>query len=116
MKKAREKLTEVFLVSLVGFVLLAIVFFAPNGNGHSAASFIQTAFATSWHNLLDWVAVWCSFKVILFSASLFMLIDSLGTLLLVLNRRRLAGKVFILIALPFMGLLVGSYCLVKALL
>ena len=116
MKKTREKFTEVGLVSLVGLTLLGIVFLFPNGNGNPASSFFSTARATTWQSLLDWVAVWCSFKLILLSASLFLLIDSFGTLLLVLNYRRVAGKVFILIFLPFLGFFVGSYYLLKSLL
>ena len=116
MNKAREKLAEVALVSSAGIILLAIVFLVPNGNGNSAYAFFQTARHTRWNDWLDWPAVWCSVKLILFSASLFLLIDSFGTLLLVLNRRRLAGKVFILIGLPFLGFFIGGYYLVKALL
>jgi len=116
MNKARDRVREVLLVSFAAFVLLAIVFFVPNGSGEPASAFFETASRTTWKHLLDWPAVWCSAKVILLSASLFLLIDSFGTLLLVLNRRRLAEKVFFLIGLPFMGFLVGGYYLVKALL
>ncbi|MDR3456849.1 MAG: hypothetical protein P4N60_05345 [Verrucomicrobiae bacterium] len=116
MKKARETFAEILFVSLAGFILLAVVFLVPNGNGVPASAFFETASHTTWRNLLDWPAAWCSLKVILLSTSLFLLIDSFGTLLLVLNRRRLAGKVFVLIALPFLGFFVGGYYLVKALL
>jgi len=116
MKKARETLREICFVSFTGFILLAIVFLVPDGSGHPAAAFFETARGTTWGSWLDWPAAWCSVKLILFSASLFLLIDSFGTLLLVLNRRQLAGKVFILIAVPFMGFFVGGYYLVKALL
>lgn len=116
MNKARVKLTEVSLVSLAGFILLGIVFLTPNGSGDSARPYFQILLGTTWGHLLDWPAAWCSFKLLLFSASLFLLIDSLGTLLLVLNRRHLAGKVFILIVLPFVGLIAGAYYLVKSLL
>jgi hypothetical protein len=116
MNKAREKLAEVVLVSFAGFILLAVVFLVPNGSGNSSYAFFKTACQTRWGDWLDWPAAWCSVKLILFSASLFLLIDSFGTLLLVLNRRRLAGKVFILIGLPFLGFFIGGYYLVKSLL
>ncbi|HEV2695242.1 MAG TPA: hypothetical protein VG347_20280 [Verrucomicrobiae bacterium] len=116
MKKARETLTEVAVVSFAGFILLGIVFLAPNGSGDPASAFFRTASGTEWRHWLDWPAAWCSVKLILLSASLFLLIDSFRTLLLVLNRRRLAGKVFVFIALPFMGFFVGGYYLVKSLL
>ena len=116
MKKTRETFAEIVVVSFAGLILLGIVFLVPNGNGNPAGAFLETARATTWRNLLDWPAAWCSVKLILFSGSLFLLIDSFGTLLLVLRRRRLAGKIFILITLPFMGFFVGGYYLVKALL
>jgi hypothetical protein len=116
MKQARETLREIVLVSFTGLILLAIVFLVPDGSGNPAHAFFETARQSTWRNLFDWPAAWCSVKLILFSASLFLLIDSFGTLLLVLNRRRLAGKVFILITVPFMGFFVGGYYLVKALL
>jgi len=114
--KARETLMEVLIFSLTGFFLLAIVFLVPNGNGNPPSAFFETASRTTWRDWLEWPGAWCSLKLILFSASLFLLIDSFGTLLLVLNRRRLAGKVFILITLPVFGFLLGGYYLVKALL
>jgi len=116
MNKARVKLAEVSFVSLAGFILLGIVFLTPNGSSNSSRPFFEILLGTSWGHVLDWPAVWCSVKLLLFSASLFLLIDSFGTLLLVLNRRHLAGKVFVLIVLPFFGLFIGTYYLVKSLL
>jgi hypothetical protein len=116
MKKARETLQEICLVSSAGLALLAIVFLVPNGTGNPAHAFFETARDSEWQIWLDWPAAWCSVKLLLFSASLFLLIDSFGTLLIVLNRRWLAGKVFILITVPFMGFFVGGYFLIKALL
>ena len=116
MNKARDRFREVILVSLAGFGLLGIVFLVPDGSGNPAHAFFETASQTTWRNWLDWPAAWCSVKLILFSASLFLLIDSFGTLLLVLNRRRLAGKVFVLIGLPFLGFFIGAWYLLKALL
>jgi hypothetical protein len=116
MKKAGETLREIFTISFGGVVLLAIVFLVPDGSGNPAHAFFETAYRTTWGRWLEWPGAWCSLKVILFSASLLMLIDSFGTLLLVLNRRRLAGQVFILIVVPLMGFFVGTYYLVKALL
>ena len=116
MIKARETLREICLVGSAGFILLAIVFLVPDGSGNPAHAFFETACQTTWGQWLEWPGAWCGLKVILFSAGLLLLIDSFGTLLLVLNRRRLAGQVFILIGLPLMGFLVGGYYLVKALL
>jgi hypothetical protein len=116
MKNAQAKLTEVGLVSLAGLILLGIVFFAPNGNGEPATAFYQAAFNTTWRDLWEWPAAWCSVKIILLSVSLFLLIDSFGTLLLVMNRRRLAGKVFFFILLPLAGFCVGGYYLIKSVL
>jgi hypothetical protein len=115
MNRTRETLREVMLVSFGGFFLLGIVLLTPNG-GAAGETLFQIARSTTWAAWLDWPAVWCSFKMILLSASLFLLVDSMGTLLLVLNQRRLAGRVFILIVLPLAGFLVGGYYFVKSLL
>ena len=103
-------------VGVAGFILLGIVFLVPDGSGNPTSAFFRTASQTTWRDWLEWPGAWCSLKLILFSASLFLLIDSFGTLLLVINRRRLAGKVFILIAVPCIGFFVGGYYLMKALL
>lgn len=116
MKKARETFEEILLVGFAGFALLAIVFLVPDGSGNPAHAFFGTASGSTWQVWLEWPAAWCSVKLILFSVSIILLIDSFGTLLLILNRRQLAGKVFILIVVPFFGFFIGGYYLVKALL
>jgi hypothetical protein len=114
MSKTRETLREVILVSLMGSILLGVVLLTPNC-GAPGASFMQTARATTWGIPWEWPAAWCSMKMILLSISLFLLIDSFGTFLLVLNYRRLAGKIFFCITLPFLGILVGGFYLIKSL-
>lgn len=114
MKKTREKLGEVGLVGLGGILLLAIVLFSPNGGDPAIGSFFKAAQATNWGKFLEWPGAWCSLKIILCSASLLLLIDSLGTLLLILNHRRMAAKVFILTLLPFLGFFIGTYYLLKS--
>ena len=59
--------------------------------------------------------MWCSLKIIMFSAGLFLLIESTGTVLAVKNFKSLALPVFMMQALPCLGFLFGGYCLIKSL-
>ena len=115
MDRQREIYRQVGLLSLVGFGLLGFAFFAPNVGGHSG-SFFSVAMQTTWENLLDWPAVWCSLKIILLSVGLFLIIESTGTVLAVKKLKSLVLPVFLMQAVPLLGLLFGGYYLVKSLL
>ena len=71
---------------------------------------------TTWRNLLDFPAAWCSVKIILFSFGLFLLIESAGTLLSVRKHKSLALSVYFMQAVPCFGLLCGVFYLLKSLL
>lgn len=76
----------------------------------------MAAVQSSWRNLLDLPAAWASVKIMLFFAGLFLLIESAGTMLAVMKMKALALLVFCLQVVPCLGLLSGSYYLVKSLL
>ncbi len=71
---------------------------------------------STWRNLYDWPAAWCSVKIILFSVGLFLVIDAIGSLLALVRLKSLALSVFLLHIVPGCGLLFGGYYLLKALL
>jgi len=64
----------------------------------------------------DWLAVWCSVKIILLSLGLIFVIGALGLTLRVVQCRKLGTLVLLLGILPAAGLWLGTYYLVKALL
>ena len=114
--RERHIFRQVGLLCLIGFSLFAIVFFSPDAGQNQHTSFIKVASASSWGELGDFAAAWCSLKIILLSVGLFLFIESAGTLLAVMRRRHLALTVFLLQAVPLLGFVSGSYCFVKALL
>lgn len=115
MNRRGEILKHASILSLMGFGLLAIVFFAPDADPLQGA-FFQAALQTTWRHLLDFPAVWSSIKIILFCIGMFLVIESAGTVLSVLKLKSLALSVFFLQMVPSLGLLCGSYYLVKSLL
>jgi hypothetical protein len=115
MHRQREILRQASLLSLIGIGLFGIVFYAPNADPLTGA-FFQAALQTTWRNVLDLAATWSSVKIILFSAGLFLMIESVGTILAELKLRRLALSVFFLQIVPCLVLLCGAYYFVKSLL
>lgn len=108
------RLSSIFLLS--GISLISFVFFTPDAAGHPAAgSFFKIATSSAWGKLFDLTAAWCSFKIILLSVGLFLVIDFLGTILLVLKHKKLAWLVYSLHLAPCLGVLLGGYCLIRAL-
>jgi hypothetical protein len=115
MNRQREIYRQVGLLSLIGLGLFGIAFFAPDAGAHRGA-FFNVAMQTAWQNPLDWPAVWCSVKIILLSIGLFLLIESMGTILAVKKYKSLALSVFSMQAVPLLGFLFGGFYLVKSLL
>jgi hypothetical protein len=116
MNREREIYKQVCILGLVGLGLFGIVLFAPDASRYQNGSFWKVAFSTSWHSPLDFPAAWCSLKIILLSLGLFLLIESLGTVLSLLKYKSVALMIYFLQMLPCLGFLVGGYYLVKALL
>jgi hypothetical protein len=115
MNRQREICRQAGWLTLAGLLLVAIAFFSPDA-GHQPGAFFSVARQTTWRNLLDFPAAWCSVKIILFSLGLFLLIESAGTFLSVWKFKSLALSVFFLQVLPCLGLLFGGFYLVKSLL
>ena len=103
------------LLSLIGMGLLGIVFFSPDADPQEGA-FFQAALQTTWRHVLDLPAAWSSTKIILFSISLGLLIESVGTMLALLKFKSLALSIFFLQVVPVLGLLCGGFYFVKSLL
>lgn len=116
MNQVQRELRQIGLFCIAGFCLLAFVFCTPNFADQSGLAFFETAKVSTWRELYDWPAAWCSLKIILLSLGLFLLIDAIGTLLALVRFKSLALTVFLLHIVPGCGLLIGSYYLLKALL
>lgn len=115
LSRQQEVLRQVSLLALIGLGLFGIVFFAPNADPYQG-TFFQAALESRWGKLGEFPAVWSSIKIILFSIGLFLVIESVGTVLAVLKLRSLAVPVFFLQVLPCLCLCLGGYYLIKSLL
>ena len=113
--RQQQILRNVRFLILAGFGLLVIVLVAPDANS-AEGLFFRPALQTTWQQVLDIPAIWSSLKIILFSISLFLLIESAGTVLAVFKLKNIAIPVFFLQIIPCLGLLCGSYYFLKALL
>lgn len=111
--RRRKVLRQVGILSLVGIGLFCFVLFSPDSSDAQGVFFLP-ALQTSWSHLFDLAAVWSSIKIILFSVSLFLIIESAGTLLAVFRLKSIAMPVFFMQALPCASLLCGSYYLLKS--
>jgi hypothetical protein len=115
MTRQQEILRQVTLLSAIGVGLFGVALFAPDARPHLGA-FYQPALETSWGNLLNMPAVWASLKIMLFFIGLFLVIESAGTVLALLKMKSLSVIVYFLQVVPCLGLVCGSYYLVKAVL
>lgn len=112
----KEIKRKAVLFCLAGVCLLGFAWFAPDFGGHQGLSFIQVARHSSWHHVLDWEAAWCSLKIILLSLGVCLVIESLGTWLMKIGHVLMGVSTYLLHIVPVMGLLAGSYYLIKSLL
>ena len=111
-----ELLNEAFRNVMAGVFLLAIVFLIPDAGHAVGKSFFKIAFDSSWRNLGDWAAAWCSLKILLLSGGVVFFIRALGDWMEALEKEALATVASFAIVLPFLGLPFGLYELLKALL
>jgi hypothetical protein len=101
---------------LLGAGLLAIVFLVPDAGRDAGKSFVQIALGSSWEDLGDLAAAWCSLKMIFLCLSLFLLSNSLSRALESFRREVLAATASFVGLLSFFGAALGMYELIKALL
>jgi hypothetical protein len=97
----------------MGIILLGIGFFAPDRGRHHL-SFVQAALNSVWHRPLELAAAWGSVRIILISIGLFLLFESLGTMLARCHKAELAAAVYSLEIIAVLGYLFGTYYLNKA--
>ena len=102
------------LLLLFGICLAGFAWFAPDATGQPGA-FFKAAVWARWLPLFKLGIAWCSLKIILLSVGLFLIIESVASLLARSGRRQSARLVYGLHILSCAGVLLGGYCLVKAL-
>ena len=110
-----KKLNHCRYYLLAGFSLINLALFAPDAGNNQTGGFFKLATASTWGNLFNLPAAWCSLKIILLCIGLFLVIECLGTFLTISKRKPLAWLVYSLHIMPSLGFLMGGYYLVKAL-
>lgn len=116
MNRERKIKQTTALFCAAGFCLLGFAVFAPDPGQHPGFGFIRAVRQTSWYQPLEWEAAWCSVKIILFCLGLCLLIESLGTWFMKIGHVLLGVCIYLLHIVPLLGLLAGTYYLVKSLL
>ena len=115
MSRDQEIFKEVRGLILAGIGLFGIAFFAPDA-GHQFGAFFKSATSCAWQQPLEMAAAWCSLKIVLFAIGLFLVIESLATLLAHSGQKVLALVVFSTEIISLLLFLNGGYYLLKALL
>jgi hypothetical protein len=114
--REQETMSRIWMSLMWGVWIFAFVFFAPNGGHQPSSAFFQVARATTWPRLFEWSGAWCSLKIVMFCVALYLIQDSMGTLLIRYKHKSLAKLVFFSIVVPALGLFIGIYYFIKALL
>ncbi len=104
------------LPGVAGVCLLVIVLCAPHTGHDEGQSFFTGAVASAWGEFDDWPAAWCSLKMVLLCLAAFLVIESVGRVFELRQQHDLATVVFLSALVPFLGLLVSGFFLVRALL
>ena len=84
MPYAHEKRDLRYIVNffVIAVFFLSVVFLTPDAGSRAGRSFFDGAMATNWRVMGDWLAAWCSIKIMLYSmAGLFLLLSIEETLL-----------------------------------
>jgi hypothetical protein len=101
-------------LATLGF--LCLVFLIPPPSYLGGRSFVEVARASEWHQWGDWLAAWCSLRIVLLNLALFGLVVLVIIVLTLWERVNLARILLLATIVPGAGVLMGFYYLVKALL
>lgn len=98
----------------MGLFLLGVVFLTPYNGFTTGRSFFTIAQNSQWFRPGDWIAAWCSLKIMLLSASGICLVLCVEETLLFMRRIAIANLLILTLLFPLTGLVMGFYYLVKA--
>lgn len=116
MQRDWETFSRIQWALMAGVFLLGFAFLTPSAGNVPDWAFFQAARDTTWERWFEWSGAWCSLKIILVCLGAYLVMDSLGVVLLRFKWAPLAHLIFYLILLPCLGVLVGGYYLVKSIL
>ncbi len=110
-------LLEVALLYFIGLVLIVAALNAPHAGSEQGKSLFEVAHTSTWSQLGDWAAAWCSLKIMTIGVGALLIAIGLVVLLMLLGRRGAALGVFLAGALvATLGFGTGLFYLLKAVL
>ena len=106
------------LRALIGTaILLAIIFLVPQSGHNDGRSFFQVAQSSTWGEFGEWLAAWCSLKIVLLGFCALVFIQMADSLWMVVRQDYFsAGTYLALLTVPVLIFCTGVFFLVKALL
>ena len=115
MSREPELPRHISAFGLMGISLIILTCFTHNTKQGDAGSFFKNVLPHPWGKFFDQTSAWDSLKIMLLSVGLFLVIGSLASILSVTNHKKIARLIYWMQLVPGFGLLLGGYCLVKAL-
>jgi hypothetical protein len=94
--------------------LTGFVFLTPYNGFGPGRSILAAAQSSQWFQPGDWIAAWCSLKIMLLSAAVVFLLLCVEETLLFMRRIAAANLLILTLVFPMAGLAMGFYYLVKA--
>lgn len=116
MERKQENYSRAGMYLLAGVGLAGLALIAPDGGKLGSLAFLKEAWAGSWLEPFDWLMMWYSFKVIVFSLGIFISFDALATWARLFGLVKISFLFLILLTIPSIGGIYGGYCLLKSLL
>jgi hypothetical protein len=118
MPYAHEKRDLRYIVNffVIAVFFLSVVFLTPDAGSRAGRSFFDGAMATNWRVMGDWLAAWCSIKIMLYSMAGLFLLLSIEETLLFFRRHKVANLLILTLIVPMLGFGMGFYYLVKSVL
>ena len=100
----------------VGLLCLGVALLAPHAHSGDGGSFFEVARASRWDQPGDWMAVWCSLKIILMCMGTILVLIGVGVWSRIIRVKVFGTAMLLVCAIPAAGVVIGAYYLVKALL
>jgi hypothetical protein len=111
---ARTKYIALF--HLVGLALIGISFYWHRDGLNNPVAVIQRTINSPLSHPLDWGAIWCSIRIMLWGVGLFLIADALATSAMIYRLKKLASCLYCLLASAGLVFLFGSFMLLHSIL
>ena len=104
-------ITKLFLLAAL---LLGAIFLVPDAGQLQHKSFLSVAWDSPWTQPLDWSAVWCSTKIVVLSACVFLVLEAVLSVMMRTGHPTACMALLVLSIVPASLGCFGFYELIKA--